>query len=127
MKQAIIFLFFIFLATQCSERPSYKIEDKKMINMLVDIHIADVMYKIKTLPPRYEQSDTALYTDIFDKYNVSKKQFDTTMNYYITHNPKKLNVIYDSVINRLSWIEGEIEKEKEKEKEDEKKEKKKEK
>ncbi len=123
MKKAIIFLFFIFMASQCRERPSYMIEDKKMVNMLVDIHVADIMFKLKTFPPRYEKSDTTLYTDIFNKYNVSKIQLDTVMNYYIRHNPEKLKIIYDSVINRLSWIEGEIEEVREKEQEDKKKEK----
>jgi hypothetical protein len=121
MRKIVIFVVVLFLMGTCQEKPSYVLNDKKMVDMLVDIHIADVMYRLKSLPPRYEEADTALYTDIFNKYKVSKKQFDTVLNYYITHNPEKLKIIYDSVINRLSFVEGEIEEAREKEKEEKEK------
>lgn len=42
----------------------------------------------------------AAYDSLYNKYGISKQQYDSTMNYYLRH-PQLLDSIYNSVVRKL--------------------------
>lgn len=99
-------LFFIILAVySCSTKKPHVIPERKMVPMLVDIHIADELGSERYSLGIEENLDSAtLYGWIFKKYGVTRGDFDTSMAYYIEH-PDILNDIYNKVIGNLSKME----------------------
>ena len=107
-KQFIWFLLIIILLACSDTKKKYLIPEKKMVPLLVDMHIADAMGLDYTLGRKQLRIDsTDLYGWIFEKHDVTKMQFDSTISYY-TKRPDRLNKIYEKVISSLSKLESEI-------------------
>lgn len=82
-----------------------KIEKGKFEDILVDIHIAEVLVEHKN----YVDSDS-LYLrtkanthQILRNYHVSEADYEQTYSYYL-QNPDDFNVVYDEVIAKLTKI-----------------------
>jgi len=107
-KYFIWFLLSIVLLSCSGIKKKYLIPENKMVPLLVDMHIADAIGLDYTLGQKQLRIDsTALYGWIFEKHEVTKMQFDSTMSYYAKH-PDRLNKIYEKVISSLSKLESEI-------------------
>jgi hypothetical protein len=89
-------------------RKKYLIDREIMVNVLVDIHLANALqgspeyYNISRM---YDSID--INSRIFSKYGIEKASFDSTMAYY-TKKPEILTKIYDEVIMRLTRIQDSI-------------------
>lgn len=86
----------------------YLIPEKVLVPLLVDLHLADgigVTHRVLPIPENLDSA--ALYGSIFDKYGVTRSQFDSTMTYY-TNDPKTLDKIYEKVIEKLSRLESDL-------------------
>ena len=104
----IVFLIVIPLSCKNSHKNKYLIPEKTLINLLTDIHLADATTFVARELQSTSVYDTLSYSlYIFDKYNVTRQQFDSTLSYY-SANPATLEKIYEKVVNNLSRIEGEI-------------------
>jgi len=80
-----------------------------MVNVLVDIHLADGMADENMRHSSGFVLDSAsLYGSVFKKYGVTRAQFDSTMNYYSEH-PDDLQKMYNQVTARLKRLEDELE------------------
>ncbi|UCH14970.1 MAG: DUF4296 domain-containing protein [Bacteroidales bacterium] len=79
-----------------------------MVPLLVDMHIADAT-GLSYLPDQKQLrvDSAALYGWIFDKHEVTRMQFDSTMAFYTKH-PDRLSKVYEKVIAGLSKLESEI-------------------
>ena len=90
----------------------YIIPEDKLVEVLVEIHIADgVAYTARALQ-HSSVFDTMSYRKyIFEKYDITKMEFDTTISAY-AHNPNKFDELYEEVINELVRREGEFTREK---------------
>ncbi|MBR2637726.1 MAG: DUF4296 domain-containing protein [Bacteroidaceae bacterium] len=89
----------VILLTGCEvEIPKDIIQPAQMEELLYDYHLANVM--IGDIPSKddYERKLYARY--MFDKHNVTKEEFDSSMVWY-TRNPKYLYDIYVSLCDRL--------------------------
>lgn len=107
-KHFIWFLLSIILLSCSGKKTKYLIPEKKMVTLLVDMHVADAMGLDYTLSQRQLRIDSAtLYGGIFEKHGVTKKQFDSTVSYY-TKRPDRLSKLYDKVTSSLSKLESEI-------------------
>jgi hypothetical protein len=86
-------------------KKKYLIDRKEMVNVLVDIHLANA---VKGSPDFYkiirEYDSLDIYTVIFNKYGIEKAQFDSSIAYY-SRNPEILIPIYDEVIMRLNQLQ----------------------
>lgn len=83
------------------------IEKGKMVNILVDINLAEASLRLNQPRSADDSSRTiALYDEIFKKYKINKIQFDNSIRYY-SKNPEQLGKIYDDVISRLSRMQSE--------------------
>jgi len=86
----------------------YIIPEKKFIDVLVDIHLADGMAMDNM---RYNEAyvldSASLYESVFNKYNITRAQFDSTMQYYSAH-PDDFQQVYNKLTARLKRMEDEL-------------------
>jgi hypothetical protein len=93
----------------CSEKqepkPANLLSEKKLTAILIDMHIAEARveargFSIDTATALYDN----LKQDIYKKHKVSEDRFQKSYNYYLV-NLKKLDKIYENVIDSLSMRE----------------------
>ena len=107
-KPYIWFFLSIILFSCTNTKKKYLIPDKKMVPLLVDMHIADATgLNYLSGQKKLKIDSTALYGWIFEKHDVTKMQFDSTMAFYTKH-PDRLGKVYEKVIAGLSKLESEI-------------------
>ena len=104
----ITFTLIIALFSSCNRKPDYFIKKEKLVPLIVDLHLADAIFTSRgIIDMNIEEIDSAAYYQtIFDKYNVSRIAFDSTME-YLTARPKKMDVVYEEVLTELSKMEAE--------------------
>ena len=104
-----IFLFIsgILLILSCSDDPT-KVSTKNMIeretfvNVLVDIHIMDAISNESMYFRHFAPQDSVdFYSSIFQKYNITKAEFDSTVVAY-TRQPGLFKEVYDDVLLKLN-------------------------
>src|SRR5512136_1374350 len=99
----------ITLLFSCTGKRNYVIPEKKLIPVLVDIHLADgiamvVPYSSSTL----KLDSSQLYEAVFKKHHITRAMFDSSMGYYL-RKTDKLNDIYTEVNSILSKMESDLE------------------
>lgn len=98
-------LIIILIVSSCSlfsNKPKGLLEDEELVNLLVDIHFADAVVSIKGYRVMQDSATiNLLYDDIMKKHNVTRKQFDETIQYY-SKNVTEYDRIYDQVLEILS-------------------------
>lgn len=88
------------------EVPANIISKEAMVPLLIDLQLIEGANSTK-----FFQGDTGrtnyalLYNTIFEKHEVEKTQFDSSMAYYTAHS-ETLEIIYDQVIEELMKIEA---------------------
>jgi hypothetical protein len=78
------------------------IPPETLVPVLIDIHLVYALQSsamIRDLAREVDSIDT--YSYIFDKYDVTRVQFDSTVAWYSRH-PKLFTDIYDQVVMQLS-------------------------
>ncbi len=77
---------------------------EKFVEILVGIHLTDVITTGSSYYRIYEPGDTVdLYASIFEKYQVTKAEFDTTVAMYIRQ-PEVYLKVYDEVLLKLNYM-----------------------
>jgi hypothetical protein len=108
LLNACILILALLAFVSCSENKKYIIPEKKMVPLLVDIHLADEIGTSKyELDPEMELDSAGLYGWVFSKHGVTRAEFDSSMLYY-AGKPDILNRIYAKVIAGLSKMEAEL-------------------
>lgn len=102
------FTFFILLFLGCNKTPDYVIPKDTLVPLIVDLHLADAVFTNRgVIDLDFDTIDSAsYYQSIFNQYSINRVDFDSTMD-YLTAQPRKMDVIYDEVIERLSKMEAE--------------------
>jgi hypothetical protein len=94
-----------------NSRPSGVLSKEKMIDLLVDINLAESALRVG-LPAHNLPSDSiyqkSQFIKVFEKNEVKPDDFDKSLNYYTEH-VEDLNEIYLEVINKLSMMEAGLE------------------
>ena len=107
----IISLFFLTaLLSACSDghkkvssKPKWVIDEKKMVDMIVDLRIVDAAtYNNNSGPPRDKSKD---WYFVMKKYKVEDSIFRKSHDYYCKY-PEVLEVIYEEVIDKLSEMQA---------------------
>lgn len=89
----------LFMLAACEVKyPEDIIQPDKMEALLYDYHLAQTM-STEVTGDEYKRKLYAEY--VFDKHNVTKEEFDSSMVWY-TRNPKHLYDIYSSLEERLT-------------------------
>lgn len=107
----LLALVIIFAAVGCKHKtkpiPSGIIDKETMVNIIVDVNLSEAIFRLKQ--PSYPQDSNyvrAYYDVIFNKYKISKEQFNSSLKYYTKH-PEKFGEIYDETLNRLTRMQSE--------------------
>ncbi len=118
----LVYKFLIFLSffttltiASCSggdsEKPNKVLDKNKMVDVLVDVHLAEaVLTRIRGKGKNVEGLTDAYYQKVFEKHEINKKTFDTSM-YYYQQNLGEMDEIYEQVITELNKMEREREQE----------------
>ncbi len=110
MKKIVIILSAVVLAFASCDREIIKkprplIKEKVMINLLVDIHIAEATYNRMRYDSIVRNSSSAnFYYSVLDKYNVPDSVFEKSFIYYAS-DAKNFEKMYREVMNKLSETE----------------------
>jgi hypothetical protein len=100
-------LLVIVLSVSCERRQKDIIPRKKFVRLLTDLHLADGLAANYTaITDKYRLDSATLYQSVFDKYGITRAQFDTTLHYY-SKTPDDFQVMYDQVIANLKTRENE--------------------
>lgn len=107
MKRLII-LFLLLSACANTEQPPQNLLSKpKMVDVLVDIHIAEA--KANRIQLRSYDSTQAYYRklerEVFEKHKVDTAVYRMSYKYYMNH-MKELDEIYTAVVDSLSLRES---------------------
>ncbi|MDO8952073.1 MAG: DUF4296 domain-containing protein [Draconibacterium sp.] len=110
MKKAVIILaFFVTALVACDweviKKPNHLIKEKQMINMLVDIHLAEATFnRMRYDSIMRNSSSVNFYYSVLEKYEVPDSVFEKSFVYYAS-NPKNFEKMYREVMNKLSETE----------------------
>jgi len=107
----VIFSLLIFTLVSCDklpiEKPKNLIKEKMMIDMLVDIHIAEATFTHFRYDTTMLKSTSAdFYYSVLDKYEVQDSIFEKSFVFYVS-TPRQFEKMYRKVMNQLSEIEQE--------------------
>ncbi len=84
------------------------INREKIVKIIVDIHIADAAISVNSVYKRKKIEEIkSYYSSIFEKHNITKKEFETSIAYY-TENTDIYEKICEEVIIVLTKMEKKI-------------------
>ena len=110
MRTTIIYICLVLLLPSCADDPTKvkipkkdAIDREEFVHILADIHLMDAITNNANYFRRYEPGDSVdLYNSIFEKYEVTKAEFDSTVALY-TKKPDLYLEVYDEVIFELNF------------------------
>lgn len=106
MKQSLLYILLLILLSGCSVRPWGVLSHDEMVDVLLDVHIAEASMKI--LDPRAKRIEKQEYYNmVFEKHNTTKEQFDKSLDWYSRH-PKNLIAIYDDVKKEAATLQERV-------------------
>lgn len=101
----IVTVLVVFSVTCSGPSGGDIIPEKKFVSILADIHLADGIGMINVNNnDTFVYDSASLYGAVFQKYRVTRAQFDSTMLYY-TARPDDFAEIYNEVMARLKKME----------------------
>ena len=97
----VLLIFFISCKEDKVIKPESILSQPAMIELLMDMHIADAHINLATTPQdSARQLLTGAYQKIFDKHQVTQETFNMSYEWYVTH-ADELDAIYEKVVIRL--------------------------
>ncbi len=110
-KIYIIVLFLVLTIVSCEEpivpKPKDLIKEEQMIEMLVDIHLAEATYnKFRRDSIMENNSSANFYYSVLEKYQVPDSVFEQSLIFYASV-PKNFENMYRKVMTSLSETEQE--------------------
>ncbi len=97
----------------CETKPKYIIPEDEMVDILVDIHIADGVLNTESFPyDNLPLRPENFYKNILAKHQINRVLFDSALSQYLQDRPLYI-AMYDKVIEKLrikqSYVEAEQE------------------
>ncbi len=110
----ICFLLFVSCKPKQEEEesiPTNIISEENFISILTDAYLGEGAAGINVKNVSGNKYDSTYLFNPLADHHVTKAQFDSSITYYASH-PKKLKLMYNKVLDKLSQIQakGEIEK-----------------
>jgi hypothetical protein len=85
--------------------PANIIAEEQLVKVLTDAYLAEGASGINIKNVTGEKFDSAYVFNPLKDNHIKKSTFDSSMAYYTRH-PKKLKIIYDKILDRLSVIQA---------------------
>jgi len=113
MKKLLLYGI-LFLLAACGKTlpkvPSDIIQQKKMIQILVEVHIADaVLEHINGTDKRVPEQTTAMYNQIYKNYGITREDFLKSYYFYETQ-PELMDKLYEELLTELSKKQAQLSK-----------------
>ena len=86
--------------------PETVLSEDQLVKVLTDAYLAEGASGINVKNVPGEKFDSAYVFNPISDNRIDKAVFDSSMAYYTRH-PKKLKLIYDKILDRLSVIQAE--------------------
>lgn len=112
LKKRIVLLFIFPAFFACSkpviEKPEILIQEDKMIELLVDIHLAEATFNTRRHRDSLvmKSSSADFYYSILDKHQVPDTVFEQSFVFYASQ-PRKFEKMYRQAMNKLNEMEQE--------------------
>ena len=107
MRNKVLYVLLLILLSGCGMRPWGILSHDEMVVVLLDVHVAEAAMKIvDSRAKRIEKQE--YYNQVFVKHNITKKQFDKSLDWYARH-PKLLVAIYDDVKKEAERLQERVE------------------
>ena len=100
MNRYILPILLFALIGLASCRPDGILSQRKMQNVLHDLHYAEGVLQEANMNFGHDDTMAKYYGQVLAKHGVTQAQFDSSLVWY-THNPKRFAHIYPKVIARL--------------------------
>ncbi len=97
----VVLIIILFLSASCSQKPVNVLSQHDMIAFLTDMHKLEGVLIVKNLNNIEQRENVYYYNALFEKYKITKEQFDSSLVWY-TRNPKKFAKIYKTVLTNLN-------------------------
>jgi len=111
MKFEIRTLFFFLLVFFSCEKPTVEkpeklIQEDKMIEMLVDIHLAEASFSTRRHRDTIVEKSSSVnfYYSILEKHQVTDSVFENSFVYYASQ-PRNFEKMYRQAMNKLNEME----------------------
>lgn len=104
----LLFLFFGLLLISCNEKPLGVLEPDKMVDLMVDMHLAEGLMHINPKSYKTKKQKLEVYYDVFQKHDITKADMDSSLNYYLA-DASQYKEIYNEVIAQLETMHLEAE------------------
>jgi len=85
--------------------PETVLSEEQLVTLLTDAYLAEGASGINIKNVTGEKFDSAYVFNPLKDNNIDKALFDSSMAYYTKH-PKKLKIIYDKILDKLSIIQA---------------------
>lgn len=89
-----------FTFFSCTYRPRGILSERKMKEVLVDMHRADGIMQVSGALYSNDDNVAAYYKSVLDKHGITQAQFDSSLVWY-TDNPNIFDKMYPSIIEQL--------------------------
>lgn len=99
----IILLIFMGLAACKNKPPGNILSTDKMTEIITDIQLANVAYKMDLLPGSYKNNPEKYYLEILMQNQTDSATYNQSLQYY-AENPKLLKKIYLGVEKNISGL-----------------------
>ena len=93
MHKRILLLTLISLTSCVKKAPNDLLSTQKMTEIITDIQLADVAYKMDLLPTSYKGHPEKYYLEILASHQTDSATYHKSLQYY-AENPKLLKKIY---------------------------------
>jgi len=103
----IILTFLYACAREEVSIPDNILPQEKMVQVLTDIHIAEVTANYKSLADTNKADIKSLYSHVYKEHSITAEEYKRSYQFYLDH-PTLLNKLYDEVITELSRRQTEI-------------------
>jgi len=112
LKKRIVLLFIFPVFFACSkltvEKPAVLVQEDKMIDMLMDIHLAEATFNTRRHRDSLvmKSSSADFYYSILEKHQVPDSVFEQSFVFYASQ-PRKFEKMYRQAMNKLNEMEQE--------------------
>jgi len=110
MRSYIIIAIMLLSLAACkhSKPGKYIIPQETLVPVLMDMHLTYAIQSSSELRKLAREVDSIdVYSYIFDKHNITRLRFDSTIAWY-SQNPELFTDIYDQVIMQLTQLNDSI-------------------
>lgn len=102
---ALLLIFLLMLGSACKKQKSITgkafVEREVLVDVLVDIHLADGVSNDRKFNRRYDADSIDMLSPIFEKHHITKAMFDTTIREYSQY-PELFDELYNEVLIKLN-------------------------